>query len=253
MDNVCKQVIIIIIIIIIIIRIYFASVFICLVSLFTQENILFVFDILELDFKTSRQVGALSIVSLFLFFCCFLYIRFFVCLSLRKWKPYCIFADVIVNKATIGSGVGITQRWNSKWPSCDVLILNFTILLIRRKNGISLVQFLEIKSILWPWGSLAVSNISLVYTEIPGKDYRHLRTKTIEGFRNTFYPTWQQIFTVVTLILMENERDLSIFNSGNIGFSLLKHLISLSSGYRFSSVAAYQLKFYLLHLFRPVD
>ena len=162
MDNVCKQVIIIIIIIIIIIRIYFASVFICLVSLFTQENILFVFDILELDFKTSRQVGALSIVSLFLFFCCFLYIRFFVCLSLRKWKPYYIFADVIVNKATIGSGVGITQRWNSKWPSCDVLILNFTILSIRTKNGISLLQFLEIKSILSPWGRVAVSNISLV-------------------------------------------------------------------------------------------
>ena len=236
--------------------IYLACVFICLVSLFTQESILFGFDILELDFKASRQVGTLSILSHFLFFCCcccffctfvFLFVFFF------KEKPYYIFADVIVNKATIGSGVGITQRWNSKWPSCDVLILNFTILLIRRKNGISLVQFLEIKSILWPWGSLAVSNISLVYTEIPGKDYRHLRTKTIEGFRNTFYPTWQQIFTVVTLILMENERDLSIFNSGNIGFSLLKHLISLSSGYRFSSVAAYQLKFYLLHLFRPVD
>lgn len=131
--------------------------------------------------------------------------------------------------------MGITQRRNSKWPSCDVLILNFTIISIRRKNGISLVQFLEIKSILSPWARVAVSNICC--TEIPGKDYSRLRTKTFEGFRNTFYRPWQQIFTVVTLILMQNERDLSTFKSGNIGFSLLKHLISLSSGYRFSSVA----------------
>ena len=43
--------------------IYLACVFICLVSLFTQESILFGFEILELDFKTSRQVGTLSILS----------------------------------------------------------------------------------------------------------------------------------------------------------------------------------------------
>ena len=62
----------------IIIRIYLACVFICLVSLFTQESILFGFDILELDFKASRQVGTLSILSHFLFFCTLVFL--FVCL-----------------------------------------------------------------------------------------------------------------------------------------------------------------------------
>ena len=109
--------------------IYLACVFICLVSLFTQESILFGFEILELDFKTSRQVGTLSILSgHFLFFCCCFFVRSkFSCLFvffLKKEKPsYYIFADVVVNKATIGLRVGITQRRNSKWPSCDVLIL----------------------------------------------------------------------------------------------------------------------------------
>ena len=148
--------------------IYLACVFICLVSLFTQESILFGFEILELDFKTSRQVGTLSILSgHFLFFCCCFFVRSkFSCLFvffLKKEKPsYYIFADVVVNKATIGLRVGITQRRNSKWPPCDVLILNFTILSSRKKNGISLLKFLEIKSILSPWGRVAVSNISLV-------------------------------------------------------------------------------------------
>ena len=45
MDNVSKQKMIMI-------RIYLACVFICLVSLFTQESILFGFNILGFDFKT---------------------------------------------------------------------------------------------------------------------------------------------------------------------------------------------------------
>ena len=65
----------------IIIRIYLACVFICLVSLFTQESTRFGFAILELDFKTSRQVGTLSILShLLLFFCCCFFVRSFSCL-----------------------------------------------------------------------------------------------------------------------------------------------------------------------------
>ena len=105
------------------------------------------------------------LLVIFCFFCCCFFVRSFSCLFVcffLKEKPYYIFADVIVNKATIGSRVGITQRRNLKWPSCDVLILNFTILSIRTKNGISLLKFLEIKSILSPWGRVAVSNISLV-------------------------------------------------------------------------------------------
>ena len=106
------------------------------------------------------------LLVIFCFFCCCFFVRsfscLFVCFFFLKEKPYYIFADVIVNKATIGSRVGITQRRNLKWPSCDVLILNFTILSIRTKNGISLLKFLEIKSILSPWGRVAVSNISLV-------------------------------------------------------------------------------------------
>ena len=73
----------------IIIQIYLACVFICLVSLFTQESILFGFDILELDFKASRQVGTLSILSHFLFFCTLVFL--FVCLLvffLRKTLLY---------------------------------------------------------------------------------------------------------------------------------------------------------------------
>ena len=68
----------------IIIRIYLACVFICLVSLFTQESILFGFDILELDFKASRQVGTLSILSHFLFFCTLVFL--FVCLLVFFFK-----------------------------------------------------------------------------------------------------------------------------------------------------------------------
>ena len=71
MDNVCKPKKI---------RIYLACVFICLVSLFTQESILFGFDILELDFKTSKQVGTLSILIHRLFFCCCFFVRSFSCL-----------------------------------------------------------------------------------------------------------------------------------------------------------------------------
>ena len=71
MDNASKQKMLII-------RIYLACVFICLVSLFTQESILFGFDILELDFKASRQVGTLSILSHFLFICTLVFL--FVCL-----------------------------------------------------------------------------------------------------------------------------------------------------------------------------
>ena len=95
------------------IRIYLACVFICLVSLFTQESILFGLDILELEFKTSRRVGTLSILSHFLFFfvVVVVFVRSFSCLFFFfKEKPYYIFADVIVNKATIDSRVGITQR-----------------------------------------------------------------------------------------------------------------------------------------------
>ena len=99
-------------------------------------------------------------------FCCCFFVRSFSCLFVffffKEKCYYNIFADVIVNKATIGLRAGKTQRRNSKWPSCDVLILNFTILSVRRKNGISLIQFLEIKSILSPWGRVAVSIISLV-------------------------------------------------------------------------------------------
>ena len=98
------------------IRIYLACVFICLVSLFTQESILFGLDILELEFKTSRQVGTLSILSHFLFFLMLLlfFVRSFSSLFVFfKEKPYYIFADVIVNKATIDSRVGTTQRRNS--------------------------------------------------------------------------------------------------------------------------------------------
>ena len=111
------------------IRIYLACVFICLVSLFTQESILFGLDIFELEFKTSRQVGTLSILSHFLFFCCFFFCTFvflFVCLFFFFKKNLTIISLLtlyIVNKATIGLRVGITQRRNSKWPSCDVLIL----------------------------------------------------------------------------------------------------------------------------------
>ena len=102
---------------------------------------------------------------MFVFLLFFLYVRFLVCLFFFFKKNLTIISLLtlyIVNKATIGLRVGITQRRNSKWPSCDVLILNFTILSSRRKNGISLLKFLEIKSILSPWGRVAVSNISLV-------------------------------------------------------------------------------------------
>ena len=96
-----------------------------------------------------------------LFFCTFVFL--FVCFFFKKnLTIISLLTLYIVNKATIGLRVGITQRRNSKWPSCDVLILNFTILSSRRKNGISLLKFLEIKSILSPWGRVAVSNISLV-------------------------------------------------------------------------------------------
>ena len=169
-----------------------------------------------------------SCTFVFLFVCFFFFKKNLTIISLLTLY--------IVNKATIDLRVGITQRPNSKWPSCDVLILNFTILSSRRKNGISLLKFLEIKSILSPWGRVAVSNISLV----PKSPAKITGVCGLKHFQKDFYRPWQQIFTVVTLILMENERDLSTFNSGNIGFSLLKHLISLSSGYRFSSVAAYQ-------------
>ena len=186
-----------------------------------------------------------------LFFCTFVFL--FVCFFFKKnLTIISLLTLYIVNKATIGLRVGITQRRNSKWPSCDVLILNFTILSSRRKNGISLLKFLEIKSILSPWGRVAVSNISLV-PKSPAKITGVCGLKHLKDSETFFYRPWQQICTVVTLILMEKERDLSTFNSGNIGFCLLKHLISLSSGYRFSSVAAYQLKFHLLHLFRPAD
>ena len=57
-----------------------------------------------------------------------LFVRSFVC-CLLKQKPCYTFSDVIVNKVTMGSERN--DCLNSKLPSCDVLILNFAILLIR--------------------------------------------------------------------------------------------------------------------------
>ena len=89
-------------------------------SLFTQESTRFGFVILELDFKTKRQVGTLSILSHCLFFCCFfLYVRFLVCLFVwfffkKNLTIISLLTLYIVNEATIGLRVGITQRRNSK-------------------------------------------------------------------------------------------------------------------------------------------
>ena len=110
MDNVCKPKKN---------RIYLACVFLCLVSLFTQESTRFGFAILELDFKTSRQVGTLSILSHFLFFV-FFFVRSFSCLFAcffffkKNLTIISLLTLYIVNKATIGLRVGITQRRNSK-------------------------------------------------------------------------------------------------------------------------------------------
>ena len=79
------------------------------------------FNILKLDFKASRQVGTLSILSHFLFcfvfFCTFvfLFVFLFVCFFKKNLTIKSLLTLYIVNKATIGyRRVGITQRRNSK-------------------------------------------------------------------------------------------------------------------------------------------